>query len=447
MSKLYAIMKDGQKIKTARSLNVAKELADQEQAEVFCDGEKIYAPVSVQPFAADATVTPDASADEETHATETEESADSINTEETANTETAEKPADTEKPAKTDTKSEVKPEVKPTDTVDNKPAENKSAKSNAKLSVYRLKARMNVREFPSLVAPRLRTAPAGTLVQVFKIENDWLKIKNSNNTDNGNNSGSNSNNNGGIAYILYKNGEFAEKVIDYIKLSPNHSGLRTHAVDRITPHCVVGQFSVEDIANFFLPRARQASSNYGIGKDGRVGMYVEEQNRSWCSSSRENDQRAITIECASDKTPPYAFNDSVYNKLIELCTDICKRHGKKKLLWLVDKVKSLNYIPAPDEMVLTVHRWFSPKKSCPGDWMFARMGDLAEKVTRRLSGEINTVFYRVRKSWDKPNTQIAAFTQFENAKNCVDCNSGYSVFDEAGNKIYPAEQEREQSAE
>lgn len=202
MSKLYAIMKDGQKIKTARSLNVAKELADQEQAEVFCDGEKIYAPVSVQPDAAGATVTPDASADEETHATETEESADSINTEETANTETAEKPADTEKPAKTDAKSEVKPtdtaDNKPTD---NKPAENKSAKSNAKLSVYRLKARMNVREFPSLVAPRLRTAPAGTLVQVFKIENDWLKIKNDNN-------------NGGIAYILYKNGEFAEKVED-----------------------------------------------------------------------------------------------------------------------------------------------------------------------------------------------------------------------------------------
>ena len=195
MSKLYAIMKDGQKIKTARSLNVAKELADQEQAEVFCDGEKIYAPVSVQPVVAEA-----------------EESADSINTEETANTETAEKPADTEKPAKTDAKSEVKP----TDTVDNKPtenkpAENKSAKSNAKLSVYRLKALMNVREFPSLVAPRLRTAPAGTLVQVFKIENDWLKIKNGSNG--GSNSG-NSNNNGGVAYILYKNGEFAEKVED-----------------------------------------------------------------------------------------------------------------------------------------------------------------------------------------------------------------------------------------
>ncbi len=188
MSKLYAIMKDGQKIKTARSLNVAKELADQEQAEVFCDGEKIYAPVSVQPVVAEA-----------------EESADSINTEETANTETA------EKPVKTDAKSEVKPEVKPTDTVDNKPAENKSAKSNAKLSVYRLKALMNVREFPSLVAPRLRTAPAGTLVQVFKIENDWLKIKNGSNG--GSNSG-NSNNNGGIAYILYKNGEFAEKVED-----------------------------------------------------------------------------------------------------------------------------------------------------------------------------------------------------------------------------------------
>ena len=153
------------------------------------------------------------------------EAEETVNTEETANPETAEstestepieptaqaETADTEKPAKTDTKSEVKPEVKPTDTVDNKPAENKSAKSNAKLSVYRLKALMNVREFPSLVAPRLRTAPAGTLVQVFKIENDWLKIKNGSNG--GNNSG-NSNNNGGVAYILYKNGEFAEKVED-----------------------------------------------------------------------------------------------------------------------------------------------------------------------------------------------------------------------------------------
>lgn len=174
-------------------------------------------------------------------------------------------------------------------------------------------------------------------------------------------------------------------LVNYVKLSPNHSGQRTHAIDRITPHCVVGQCSVERLGEIFAPKERQASSNYGIGADGRVGMYVEEKNRSWCSSSNANDQRAVTIECASDASHPYAFKDVVYNKLIELCVDICKRNGKTKLLWLGDKDKTLAYKPAANEMVLTVHRWFA-NKSCPGDWMYARMGDLAAKVTAKLGG-------------------------------------------------------------
>ena len=179
-------------------------------------------------------------------------------------------------------------------------------------------------------------------------------------------------------------------LVSYTKLSPNHSGQRTHSIDRITPHCVVGQCSVETLGNIFLPTSRQASSNYGIGVDGRVGMYVEEKNRSWCSSSAANDQRAITIECASDNTEPYAFKDVVYKRLIELCTDICRRNGKTKLLWLGDKAKTLNYTPKSDEMVLTVHRWFA-NKSCPGNWMYARMGDLASKVTAALGSEVKPV--------------------------------------------------------
>ena len=173
-------------------------------------------------------------------------------------------------------------------------------------------------------------------------------------------------------------------MVTYTKLSPNHSGQRTHSIDRITPHCVVGQCSVETLGNIFLPASRQASSNYGVGVDGRVGMYVEEKNRSWCSSSNANDQRAVTIECASDTKSPYAFKDVVYQTLIKLCVDICKRNGKKKLLWLGDKTKTLNYSPKADEMVLTVHRWFA-NKSCPGDWLYARLGDLASKVTASLA--------------------------------------------------------------
>ena len=197
-------------------------------------------------------------------------------------------------------------------------------------------------------------------------------------------------------------------LISYTGLSPNHSGQRTHVIDRITPHCVVGQLSAESICGCF-PAGRDASCNYGIGYDGRISLCVEEKNRSWCSSSSANDQRAVTIECASDKAHPYAMTDAVYKSLVNLCTDICRRNGKKKLIWFADKNKSLNYAPKSDEMIITVHRWFA-NKSCPGDWLYNRLGDLAAKVTARLGGE------------SKPNddgslyhVQVGAYSKKENA--------------------------------
>jgi len=186
-------------------------------------------------------------------------------------------------------------------------------------------------------------------------------------------------------------------LVSYTRLSPNHSGKRTHSIDRITPHCVVGQLSVETLGSIFAPSSREASSNYGIGKDGRVGMYVEEKNRSWCSSSNANDQRAVTIECASDLKSPYAFNDTVWNRLVDLCVDICKRNGKKKLLWLGTKDKTLNYTPKSDEMVLTAHRWFSDT-ACPGNWMYSREDLLASTVTKRLGGSSSKSSSTTKKS-------------------------------------------------
>ena len=177
-------------------------------------------------------------------------------------------------------------------------------------------------------------------------------------------------------------------LVVYTKLSPNHSGKRTHAIDRISPHCVVGQLTAESLGNVFASSSREASSNYGIDKDGRVGMYVEEKNRSWCTSSNSNDQRAVTIECASDTKHPYWMNDKVYKTLIDLCTDICHRNGKDKLIWFGDKNKSLNYEPKSNEMIITVHRWFA-NKACPGDWLYARLGDVAKKVTENLSKYAN----------------------------------------------------------
>ena len=195
-------------------------------------------------------------------------------------------------------------------------------------------------------------------------------------------------------------------LVCYTKLSPNHSGKRTHSIDRITPHCVVGQLSCESICACF-PEGRGASCNYGIGSDGRISLCVDEGNRSWCSSSNANDQRAVTIECASDKTAPYAMNDAVYESLVNLCTDICKRNGKNKLIWFGDKDKTLAYEPQSNEMVITVHRWFA-NKSCPGDWLYERLGDLAARVTANLSGgqSFDGVLYRV---------QTGAFSVKDNA--------------------------------
>lgn len=201
-------------------------------------------------------------------------------------------------------------------------------------------------------------------------------------------------------------------LVCYTKLSPNHSGKRTHSIDRITPHCVVDQLSCETICACF-PEGRGASCNYGIGSDGRISLCVDEGNRSWCSSSNANDQRAVTIECASDKTEPYAMTDAVYESLVNLCTDICKRNGKKKLLWFADKDKTLAYNPASDEMVITVHRWFT-NKSCPGDWLYNRLGDLAARVTTNLGGSQssnNDVLYRV---------QTGAFSVKENADRMLE---------------------------
>lgn len=201
-------------------------------------------------------------------------------------------------------------------------------------------------------------------------------------------------------------------LVCYTKLSPNHSGKRTHSIDRITPHCVVDQLSCETICACF-PEGRGASCNYGIGSDGRISLCVDEGNRSWCSSSNANDQRAVTIECASDKTEPYAMTDAVYESLVNLCTDICKRNGKKKLLWFADKDKTLAYNPASDEMVITVHRWFA-NKSCPGDWLYNRLGDLAARVTTNLGGSQssnNDVLYRV---------QTGAFSVKENADRMLE---------------------------
>lgn len=165
-------------------------------------------------------------------------------------------------------------------------------------------------------------------------------------------------------------------------LSPHHSGKRTKAIDRISVHCMAGNLTVESCGALF--KSREASSNYGIGSDGRVGLYVDEANRSWCTSSFANDQRAVTIEVANTvAAEPWPVSDKAYDTLIKLIVDICQRNGKTKVVWFPDKTKALSYEPKAGEVLLTVHRWFAAK-ACPGDFLFKKHGEIVNKVNATL---------------------------------------------------------------
>lgn len=200
------------------------------------------------------------------------------------------------------------------------------------------------------------------------------------------------------------------KLVTMKIMSPNNSGRRTYNITRISPHCMVGELTAKRCGELFLNPGYMASSNYGIGTGGEIALYVGEENRSWCSSSADNDNRAITIECASGAKSPYAMNSRVYASLVSLCVDICRRYGKNRLLWLGDRETSLRYKPKANEMILTVHRWFAAK-SCPGDWLYKRMGALAEAVTKQL--QVSAVVAPAQK--EEPNSAAAVLIDNEEA--------------------------------
>jgi peptidoglycan hydrolase-like protein with peptidoglycan-binding domain len=184
-------------------------------------------------------------------------------------------------------------------------------------------------------------------------------------------------------------------LVDIVQITTNSNPRGNNRIERITPHCIVGQMAAKTCANLkhFKPGGC-ASANYIIGKDGELLLNVPEERRAWTSGGEKkingrtgamNDYKAITFECASDATAPYAFKPVVYEKLIEVCVDICKRHGRKRLTWIATPQEAEAYKVAADEMILTWHRWYA-YKSCPGDWMYSRGQDLARQVNARLGG-------------------------------------------------------------
>ena len=171
----------------------------------------------------------------------------------------------------------------------------------------------------------------------------------------------------------------------YTRITKNKTSPRNHAIDTITIHCIVGQWTAKQGCDYFATTDRQYSANYVVGKDGSIGLSVDEKDRSWCSSNGTNDNRAITIEVASDTTHPYAVTAKAYAALLDLVTDICKRNGIKKLVWSTNKNDRVNHRNGCN---MTVHRDFA-NKACPGEYLYSRHGEIAAEVNRRLQGASN----------------------------------------------------------
>lgn len=188
----------------------------------------------------------------------------------------------------------------------------------------------------------------------------------------------------------------------FTKWSPNCSSPRRGKISGISIHCTVGELSIESLGNWFSQTKSQASSNYGIGKDGRIGQYVDERNRSWCSSSAEVDNRVVTIEVASKSYDPYEISDAAFSALVRLCTDICRRNNIPQLLWSNDKSLLGQY----DRQNITIHAWTS-KKSCPGRDILSKLGTLVRLVNENLNGKGDVLTNMTRQEFESIlNTRI-----------------------------------------
>lgn len=191
--------------------------------------------------------------------------------------------------------------------------------------------------------------------------------------------------------------------IDVVKKSPNHSGKRKYNITRITPHHAAGVLSLESLLNIFVPTSRQASCNYAIGSDGRLGLCVDEENRAWTSSSSDNDNRAITVEIAnSTGSPEWRISEKAEQAFVDLCVDICKRYNKKGVFYEGKLVADRE-----GWLQITLHEWFKATL-CPGPYIKKRLPELVKRINEKLNPEpVKKELWRV---------QVGAYSVEANAK-------------------------------
>lgn len=230
-------------------------------------------------------------------------------------------------------------------------------------------------------------------------------------------------------------------LVDYRRISPNTSK-RTHKIDTVTVHCTAGHLTVEKLGELFARPERRASSQYGIGDDGRIGQYCPESRRAWTTggdlkangmTGSQNDHRAVTIEVSSDVKEPCAVSPAAYRSLVLLLADICKRNGIKQLLWKGDK----NLVGQVDRQNMTAHRWFSSKRTCPGGYLYARFGQIADQVNALLQEEEEVTqeqFNGMMQTWIAEQKKLPAQPYAEEALKWAK-DTGVMAGDKSGNQM------------
>lgn len=219
-------------------------------------------------------------------------------------------------------------------------------------------------------------------------------------------------------------------LVSYTKLSPNCTKPRNHKIDTITIHHMAGNLTIETCGEVFAKTSRNASSNYGIGSDGRVGLYVEEANRAWTSGNKANDHRAITIEVANDaagvKNGTWTVSASAYRALIKLCADICRRNGIKQLVWDASKTNRVNHANGAN---MTLHKDFAAT-GCPGPYLESKMPQIAKDVNAMLNPTPTPVSNEVPVVCTMPIVKLGSRNRAVKVWQCILDIVPTGVFDE-----------------
>lgn len=211
------------------------------------------------------------------------------------------------------------------------------------------------------------------------------------------------------------------------RIITNHCNPRNQPITGITIHHNAGVATVKNLLQFEATTTRETSFNYCIG-DNDIGLCVEEKNRAWTSSNKENDYRCVTIEVINSATGgDWPISDKSMATLIKLCADICKRNNIPKL-----------YFDGTKNGTLTYHYMFK-NTNCPGPYIKNHTQYICDEVNKLLGIEDKEPEKPAVKTYEVVVSLKGYYTAADAAagKNAVrDINPGtYYIYNETSEAV------------